>query len=262
MLKCDRKPFLERVCWRLRFTTPLNLHINLPVSWRLQKTWWLVAQGTGFIVVPLLSCVRLCDSMDCSLPCFPVHQHVPEFAQTRVHWVDDIIQPSHPLLSPSSPAFILSQHQGLSTESVLCIRWPKYWSFSISPSNEYSGLISLQLEGLRISFSLFVSIPLPPGLKAGDRYGAQTNECMSSEGYQRNPELRRVSSFITSSEQAFPVLQGRTSPFKGGLLYVHLWEDSLEWSALFTSCIETWDPWSSVPGDYPLCSATQIILGP
>ena len=55
-------------------------------------------------------------------------------------WVSDAIQSSHPLSSPSPLAFNLSQHQGLLNESVLCIRWPKYWSFSISPSNEYSGL--------------------------------------------------------------------------------------------------------------------------
>ena len=57
------------------------------------------------------------------------------------------MQPSHPLPSPP-PAFNLSQHQGLSNESVLCIRWPKYWSFSfsISPSNKYSGLISFSIE--------------------------------------------------------------------------------------------------------------------
>ena len=60
------------------------------------------------------------------------------------------IQPSHPLLSPSLPAFNLSQHQGFSNESVLCIRWPKYWSFSfsISHSNEYSGLISFKMYWL------------------------------------------------------------------------------------------------------------------
>ena len=70
-----------------------------------------------------------------------------EFTQTRVHWVGDAIQPSHPPLSPSPPAFNLSQHQGLSSESVLQIRWPKYWSFSfsISPSNEYSGLIFFRM---------------------------------------------------------------------------------------------------------------------
>ena len=70
----------------------------------------------------------------------------PKFTQTHVYWVGDAIQPSHPLLSPSPPAFTLSQHQGLSSESVLCIRWPKYRSFSISPSNEYSGLISFKID--------------------------------------------------------------------------------------------------------------------
>ena len=60
------------------------------------------------------------------------------------------IQPSHPLLSPFPPTFNLSQHQGLSSESVLHIRWPRYWnfSFSISPSNEYSGLISFRMDWL------------------------------------------------------------------------------------------------------------------
>jgi len=64
--------------------------------------------------------------------------------------VGDAIQLSHPVLSPSPPAFNLSQHQGLFKESVLCIRWPKYWSFSfsISPSNEYSGLISFRTDWL------------------------------------------------------------------------------------------------------------------
>ena len=82
-----------------------------------------------------------------SMPGLPVHQQLPEFTQTHIHWVGDAIQPSHPLLSPSPPAFNLSQHQG--NESALCIRWPKYWSFSfsISPSTEYSGLISLGWTG-------------------------------------------------------------------------------------------------------------------
>ena len=67
--------------------------------------------------------------------------------QTHVRRVGDAFQPSHPLLSPS-PTFSLSQNQGLSSESVLCIKWPKYWSFSfsISPSNEYSGLISFRID--------------------------------------------------------------------------------------------------------------------
>ena len=88
--------------------------------------------------------------MDCSMPGFPVHHQLPELTQTHVHWVGDAIQPSHPLLSPSPPAFNLSQHQGLSHETILPIRWAKYWSFSfgISPSSEYSGLISFRIDWL------------------------------------------------------------------------------------------------------------------
>ena len=59
------------------------------------------------------SCLTLCDPMDCSTPGFPVPHHLSEFAQTHVRWVSDAIQLSHPLLSPSSPAFDLSQHRGL-----------------------------------------------------------------------------------------------------------------------------------------------------
>ena len=59
------------------------------------------------------------------------------FAQTDVHWVGDVIQPSYPLSPPSSPAFLAS---------VLLIRWPKNWSFSISPSNEYVGLITFRID--------------------------------------------------------------------------------------------------------------------
>ena len=60
-----------------------------------------------------LSCPTLCDPMDCSTPGFPVHHQIPELTQTQVHWVDDAIQPSHPLSSPSPPTFNLFQHQGL-----------------------------------------------------------------------------------------------------------------------------------------------------
>ena len=59
------------------------------------------------------SCLTLCNAMDCSTPSLPVHPQIPELAQTYVHWVSDAIQPSHPLLSPSPPAFNLTQHQGL-----------------------------------------------------------------------------------------------------------------------------------------------------
>ena len=59
------------------------------------------------------SCLTLCDPMDGSMPGLPVHHQLPEFTQTHVHYVGDAIQPSHPLSSPSPPAFSLSQHQGL-----------------------------------------------------------------------------------------------------------------------------------------------------
>ena len=83
--------------------------------------------------------------MDCSIPDLPVHCQLPEFTQTHVHWVSDAIQPSQPLWSPFPPSIRV-----FSNESVLCIRWPKYWSFSIniSPSNEYSGLISFRMDWL------------------------------------------------------------------------------------------------------------------
>ena len=86
--------------------------------------------------------------MDCSTPVFPVLHYLPEFAQTYVHWVDDAIQSAHPLSPTSPPAFNLSSIKVFSNESVLCIRWPKYWSFifRICPSNEYSGLISYKIN--------------------------------------------------------------------------------------------------------------------
>ena len=81
---------------------------------------------------------------------FLVHHHLPELAQTHVHQVSDAIQPFNPLSSPSPPAFNFSSIRVFSNESVLLIRWPKFWSFnfSISPSNEYSGLISFRMDWL------------------------------------------------------------------------------------------------------------------
>ena len=94
------------------------------------------------------SCLTLCDPMDCSMPGFPVHHQLPELAQIR--FIQLVMPSNHlilchpllllPLIFPSIRVF--------SNESVLCIRWPKYWrfSFSISPSNEYSELISFRID--------------------------------------------------------------------------------------------------------------------
>ena len=92
------------------------------------------------------SCPILCTPMDYSMPGFPVLHCLLEFAQTNVHWVGEATQRFHPLLNPSPPALNLSQYQVFSSELALCIRWPKYWNFSISPSNEYSGLISFRID--------------------------------------------------------------------------------------------------------------------
>ena len=88
--------------------------------------------------------------MDCSMPGFPVHHQLPELAHIHVHRIGDAIQPSHPLLSPSPPAFYLFQHQGhfqwvSSSHQVAKVL---EFSFSISPSNEYSGLISFRMDWL------------------------------------------------------------------------------------------------------------------
>ena len=76
-------------------------------------------------------CSTLCDSMDCNMPGFPVHHQLQEFTQTHVHWVSDAIQPSHPLLSPSPPAFSLSQHQSL---------------FRVSSSHQVAKVLEFQLQ--------------------------------------------------------------------------------------------------------------------
>ena len=95
-------------------------------------------------------CLTLCVPMDSSTPGFPVHHELLELTQTHVHWVNDAIQPSHPLSSPSSLPSIIPSIRVFSNESVLPIRWPKYWSFSfsISPSNEHPGLISFRMDWL------------------------------------------------------------------------------------------------------------------
>ena len=82
------------------------------------------------------------------MPGFPVLHYLPEFAQTHVHWVSDVIQPSHPLSPSSPPDLSLSHIRVFSNELPLCIRWPKYWnfSFSISPCNEYLRLISFRID--------------------------------------------------------------------------------------------------------------------
>ena len=95
------------------------------------------------------SCPTPHDPMNRITPGLPVHHQLPEFTQIHVHWVGDAIQPSHPL-SSASPSALDLLGRVFSNELVLCIRWPKYWSFSfnISPSIEHPGLISFRMDWL------------------------------------------------------------------------------------------------------------------
>ena len=96
------------------------------------------------------SCPTLCEPMDCSIPGFPVLHYLLEFAQIHIHWsmilfnhlISDFPFSSSPQSFPTPGSFLM--------QSALCIRWPKYWSFSfsISPSNEHSGLISCMIDWL------------------------------------------------------------------------------------------------------------------
>ena len=115
-----------------------EVHIIFITSIIVPGQWSSVAQ----------SCPPLCNTMNHSTPGLPVYHQLPEFTQTHVQEVSNAIQPSHPLSSPSPPAPNPSQHQSLSKVSTILMRWPKYWSFSlsISPSKEIPGLVSFRMD--------------------------------------------------------------------------------------------------------------------
>ena len=134
----SQPPEFLQTCWPQSFQRPFeSLSSFHRITYRIQFS--SVTQ----------SCPTLFNPMNCSTPGFPVHHQLPEFTQTNVHWVGDAIQPSHPLLSPS-PTFNLSNIRVFSNESVLHIRWPKYWrfSFNISLSNVHLGVISFRMNWL------------------------------------------------------------------------------------------------------------------
>ena len=109
--------------------------------------WFQIGKGIRQFSSVTQSCLTPCNPMDRNTPGLPVHHQLPEFTQTHVHWVGDAVQTSHPLLLLPS---IFPSSRVFSNESALHIRWPKYWSFSfnISPSNEYSGLVSFRMHWL------------------------------------------------------------------------------------------------------------------
>ena len=131
-----------------------NLGIE-PASPALQvSSLPLSHQGSPLIKMNCCCCCSVAES--CPTPCNLVNCSTPGFQPFTISWsllklmsvVSDAIQPSHPLSLPSHPASIFPNIRVFSNESALCIRWPKYWSFSfrISPSNEYSGLISFRVD--------------------------------------------------------------------------------------------------------------------
>ena len=111
------------------------------VSLVYQIKWLLIACCCSIVKL----CLTLWRPMDYTMPDFSVLHHFPELAQTHVLQVSDAIQPSHPLSPVSPPASIFPRIRVFSNESALHIRVLNYWSFSISPSNECSGLISFWL---------------------------------------------------------------------------------------------------------------------
>ena len=140
----EKKPW----CWEQFRAGWKRVIENKMVGWHSRLQWTCcycccsVAQ----------SCLTLCGPMDCSTPSFPVLHYLPEFAQTHVHcrWCHPTISFSVAPFSP--PALNLSGIRVFSNESALHIKWPKYWSFSfsISPSNEYSGFISFRIDWLPV----------------------------------------------------------------------------------------------------------------
>ena len=92
------------------------------------------------------SCPTLCNPMDCSTSGLPVHHHLLELAPTHVHRVGNAIQPSLPLWPLLLLPSVFPSIRGFSNELTLHISWPAYWSFCISPSSEYSGLISFRID--------------------------------------------------------------------------------------------------------------------
>ena len=129
--------------WKVQYIAPYQLK-----HFKGKLTFWIIKKNQFSSVAQ--SCPTLCNNMDGSIPGLPVHHQLLEFTQTHIHWVGDAIH--H--LTLCRPLLLLPLNfpsiRVFSNESIVCIRWPRYWSFSfnISPSKEYSGLISFRMDWL------------------------------------------------------------------------------------------------------------------
>ena len=140
----------QRITWAPRGVTD-------PISWAMKNLkmskMHLTAIGEqgnfsrmlGGCCSVAQSCLTFCSPLDWSMPRSIILHYLFELAQTHVHWIDDAIQASHPLLFPSPPVFNLPQHQSFPM-SQLFAPGGQSFSFSISPSNEYTGLVSLRID--------------------------------------------------------------------------------------------------------------------
>ena len=141
--KCKCKKANKQYFWEMNlFSVFFSINWFYCIHWRS-----LIIYLYQFSSVAQL-CPTLCDPMHCSMPGLPVHHQLPELAQTHVSWVGDA---SNHLVLRCSLLLLLSIFPSIrvfSNDSALCIRWPKYWSFNISPSNEYSELISFRIDWL------------------------------------------------------------------------------------------------------------------
>ena len=140
--------------------------------------------------------------MNCSMPGLPVHHELPEFTQTHVHWVGDAIQ--HNPLYPCCPLLLLpsifASIRVFSNESVLCIRWPKYWSFSfsISPSNEHPGSSAGEESSCNVGdLSLIPGLGTSPGeqLSTSVFWPGEFHEMYSTWGYEELDRTEWLSLF-------------------------------------------------------------------
>ena len=129
------------------------------------------------VVAESLSHVQLCNPMDCSIPGFPVLHHLLEHAQTHIHWVSDAIQPSHPLSSPSPPAFNLSQHQGL-------FKW-------VSFSHQVAKGLKFQLQHSSFQW-IFRTDFLQDGLVSSPYSARESQESSPT------PQFKSLNSFVLS----------------------------------------------------------------
>ena len=142
-------------------------------------TFGPIANGPSFQFSSVAqSCPTLCDPMNHSMPSLPVHHQLPESTLTHVHWVGDVIQPSHPLSSPSPPALNLSQHQGL-------FKW-------VSSSYQVAKVLEFQLQHQSFQWTLRTDFPLN---------GLVGSPCCPRDSPESSPTPQYKS--INSSELSF-----------------------------------------------------------